>query len=293
MSETRTATRSGDKAAATHRRRRHAANTRLKLYGLGAIGIAVTLLAILFGSLIHAGAGAFLQTHATFPILIDSSKASRDDVANGSYRSILRDSFFALVPEVTSPKDKRALADVLSSGAQYQLRDMIVANPDLIGQTIIFSTPLADPIDQFHKGTVFRDTPEERRIVSDKEIAWYDKLKSAGYIESKFNWALLFSADSRFPELAGLAGALTGSFYALLVCFLISFPAGIAAAIYLEEFAPKNRWTDIIEVNINNLAAVPSVVFGLLGLAVFIQFFGLPRSAPQVGGMVLSLMTLP
>ncbi|MGJ3261262.1 MAG: phosphate ABC transporter permease PstA [Rhodospirillales bacterium] len=287
------ASRSGDIAAERHRRRRHAANVRLKLYGLAAIGIAVLLLVILFGSLIHAGAGAFVQTHATFPVLVDSNKVDTNDPANGNYRSVLRESFFALFPEVTGPKDKRALAGVLSSGAQYQLRDMIVDNPDLIGQTIEFSTQVADPIDQFHKGTVLRETPEDRRIVSDQEIKWYDSLASTGHIESKFNWTLFFSADSRFPELAGLAGALTGSFYALLVCFLISFPVGISAAIYLEEFAPKNRWTEIIEVNINNLAAVPSVVFGLLGLAVFIQFFGLPRSAPLVGGMVLSLMTLP
>jgi phosphate transport system permease protein len=114
-----------------------------------------------------------------------------------------------------------------------------------------------------------------------------------GRVSMPFNWGLFFNADSRFPEMAGLAGAIVGSFYALLVCFLISFPVGIAAAVYLEEFAPKNRWTDMIEVNINNLAAVPSIVFGLLGLAVFLQFFGLPRSAPLVGGMVLSLMTLP
>lgn len=291
--ENSSASLSRDKAAQRHRRRRHAANVRLKVYGLGAIGIAALLLVILFGSLIHAGAGAFVQTHATFPVVVDSSKVDKDDPSQGNFRSILRDNFFAMFPEVTSPKDKRALAGILSSGAQYQLRDYIVDNPGLIGQTIEFSTPVADPIDQFHKGTVFRDTPEERRIVTDQEIKWYDSLVSTGHVASKFNWALFFSADSRFPELAGLAGALTGSFYALLVCFLISFPVGIFAAIYLEEIAPKNRWTDIIEVNINNLAAVPSVIFGLLGLVVFIQFFGLPRSAPLVGGMVLSLMTLP
>src|SRR5690606_27290185 len=150
-----------------------------------------------------------------------------------------------------------------------------------------------DPADQFHKGVIPRDVPEEQRRVSDLQIGYYDRLVAEERIAAPFNWGLFFNADSRFPELAGLAGALVGSFYALLVCFLISFPVGIAAAVYLEEFAPKNRWTDLIEININNLAAVPSVVFGLLGLAVFLQFFGLPRSAPLVGGMVLSLMTLP
>jgi phosphate transport system permease protein len=128
---------------------------------------------------------------------------------------------------------------------------------------------------------------------SEAQIKAFDALVAKGLVHTPFNWELFFNADSRFPERAGLAGAITGSFYALLVCFLLSFPIGIAAALYLEEFAPKNRFTDLIEVNINNLAAVPSVVFGLLGLAVFLGFFGLPRSAPLVGGMVLSLMTLP
>jgi len=131
------------------------------------------------------------------------------------------------------------------------------------------------------------------RFGSEKEFEWFDTLKQRGLLATPFTWELFSNADSRYPELAGLAGALSGSFYALLVCFLLSFPIGIAAAVYLEEFAPKNKWTDLIEVNINNLAAVPSVVFGLLGLAVFINAFGLPRSAPLVGGMVLALMTLP
>jgi phosphate transport system permease protein len=144
-----------------------------------------------------------------------------------------------------------------------------------------------------NKGLVDRGTPEDRRRLSDTQIGWFDTLVDQGRVSRSFNWGLFINADSRFPEMAGLRGAIVGSFYALLVCFLISFPVGIAAAVYLEEFAPKNRVTDIIEVNINNLAAVPSIVFGLLGLALFIQTFGLPRSAPLVGGLVLSLMTLP
>ena len=138
-----------------------------------------------------------------------------------------------------------------------------------------------------------RDLPRDQRRVSDEQVGWYDRLVEQGRISAPLNWGLIFNADSRFPELAGLWGALVGSFYALLICFLVSFPVGIAAAVYLEEFAPKNRFTDLIEVNINNLAAVPSIVFGLLGLAVFLNFFGMPRSAPIVGGLVLSLMTLP
>ncbi|MEX0758157.1 MAG: phosphate ABC transporter permease PstA, partial [Tistlia sp.] len=198
-----------------------------------------------------------------------------------------------LLPGERPPGEQRKLRDLLSNGAQFQLRDEVVDDPGLIGQTLEITIPVSDPFDQLAKGTVLRETPEAQRRVSDQQIAWFDGLVEQGVVSTGFNWALFISPDSRFPELAGLAGALVGSFFALLVCFLLSFPIGIAAAVYLEEFAPKNRWTDLIEVNINNLAAVPSVVFGLLGLAVFLNFFGLPRSVPLVGGMVLALMTLP
>ena len=205
----------------------------------------------------------------------------------------MRDAIYALFPAVESGAEQRALRDLVSNGAQFQVRDMVVADPSLIGQTISVWVPVADPIDQLHKGVIDRDLPPDRRRVSDREIAYFDALVEQGRIRSVFNTTLFTAADSRFPELAGLKGALVGSFYLLLICFLLSVPIGVSAAIYLEEFAPKNRWTDLIEININNLAAVPSIVFGLLGLAVFLGFFGLPRSAPLVGGMVLSLMTLP
>lgn len=278
---------------AAHRARRHAANKRLQIYGLAAIGAAVAMLLVLFGSLFYSGASAFLQTHVTFEITLSDDAVDPQAPADANYRKIVGDAFADLFPGVEGRQERRALQSILSSGAPYQVRDRVVDDPGLIGRTFEISVPAADPIDQLHKGAISRDIEESRRTVSDAEVAWYDQLVASDRVESKFNWALFFNADSRFPELAGLNGAIVGSFYALLVCFLISFPVGISAAIYLEEFAPKNRWTDLIEININNLAAVPSVVFGLLGLAVFIQFFGLPRSAPLVGGMVLSLMTLP
>jgi phosphate transport system permease protein len=143
------------------------------------------------------------------------------------------------------------------------------------------------------KGRIDRNLPEDERRLKDKQIAWIDRLKEDGRITKKFNTTFFTAGDSREPELAGIKGAALGSFFTLIVTLLLSFPIGVAAAVYLEEFAPKNRWTDLIEVNINNLAAVPSIVFGLLGLAVFLNFFGLPRSAPVVGGLVLTLMTLP
>ncbi|WP_416899707.1 MAG: phosphate ABC transporter permease PstA [Minwuia sp.] len=274
-------------------KRRHAANRRMQIYGLSAIGFAVTLLGILVGSLVWSGSPAFVQTHIRFEVFVDPSKVNQDDLYRSNWRSIAQDGFLATLPEIPNPRDRRAAAGILSSGAPYVLRDMIISDPDLIGQTFEVSLPASDPIDQFNKGVVTRDVPEDQRIVSNQVIEWYDILDADDRLSTPFNWRLITQADSRFPELAGLSGAIVGSFYALMVCFLISFPVGIASAVYLEEFAPKNRFTDLIEVNINNLAAVPSVVFGLLGLAVFLQFFGLPRSAPLVGGMVLSLMTLP
>jgi len=185
------------------------------------------------------------------------------------------------------------MGQILTNNTQFFVRDAVVADPSVIGGTLTLKIPAADIFDQLAKGAISRDLPEANRRVTDQQIAWFDQLERDGRVSKPFNWGLIFNSDSRFPELAGLAGAIVGTFYAVVVCFAISFPIGIAAAVYLEEFAPKNRFTDLIEVNINNLAAVPSIVFGLLGLAVFIGWFGLPRSAPLVGGMVLALITLP
>ena len=274
------------------RRRRHAAERRLKYYGLGAIVIAIGLLAVLIVSLIVNGYHSFVQTMVTLDVTVSREYVEPTNVREGNYRLVVRDSMKALFPDVRGP-DERALLQILSSNAPFIVQNRVMADPSLIGRTVSMTIPTSDPFDQFNKGVIPRDVPESQRRVNDKQVVWFDRLDAEGRVSTPFNWGLFFNGDSRLPEMAGLAGAIVGSFYALLVCFLISFPVGVAAAVYLEEFAPKNRWTDVIEVNINNLAAVPSVVFGLLGLAVFLQFFGLPRSAPLVGGMVLSLMTLP
>ncbi|MDW3205712.1 MAG: phosphate ABC transporter permease PstA [Alphaproteobacteria bacterium] len=276
-----------------HNQRRRNANIRLQAYGIGAIALAILMLGVLFTSLLYTGASSFIQTHIDLEVTIDPELVKPDEIQQGNFRVVVRRAFEDMFPEVQSRNDKRAMYQIPSNGAQYQVRDLVLDDPDLIGRTITVTVPVSDAFDQFHKGVIPRDVPEEQRKVNDFQIGLWDTLDEKGLISTPFNWTLFFSADSRFPELAGMSGAIVGSFYALLVCFLISFPVGIAAAVYLEEFAPKNRLTALIEVNINNLAAVPSVVFGLLGLAVFIQFFGLPRSAPLVGGMVLSLMTLP
>ena len=275
------------------RNRRNAADFRLRAYGLVAIGTAVGLLSILLFTLVIGGYSAFVQTHIRVDFPISAQNVDPANPAEGNWRAVVSDAMQTLVPGADGAAETRAIAQILTSNTQFFVRNAVIANPSVIGGTLTLDVPAADIFDQLNKGNIRRDTPEENRRVNDQQIAWFDTLVENGRVSTPFNWGLFLNADSRFPEIAGLSGAIVGSFYALLVCFLISFPVGIAAAIYLEEFAPKNRWTDLIEVNINNLAAVPSIVFGLLGLAVFLQVFGLPRSAPLVGGLVLALMTLP
>jgi len=226
------------------------------------------------------------RTGLKLDVYIDPAKVEAGPPPSGEFAALARKSLQAYLPNVRDSSLSKMLAD----DAPEAIAKRIAADPGVIGKTVQIVFPISAPYAELAKG----ETPKVLNPrYSPDQIEAFDTLKERGLVHSPFNWELFFRADSRFPERAGLAGAIAGSFYALLVCFLLSFPIGIAAAVYLEEFAPKNRFTDLIEVNINNLAAVPSVVFGLLGLAVFLGYFGLPRSAPLVGGMVLSLMTLP
>jgi len=279
--------------AATLRKRKRS-ELWLKSLGLGAISIAFGMLLLLLASLIWTGYQSFTQTHLKIAAYIDPDLVDPENPDRGNYRQILTDMMKAEFPDVADDRaELRKLTRILSDGAQFRLRDIVAENPDLVGQTVTVTVPVSDNYDQLNKGMIDPLTPEANRRLKDHEIANFKQLKEAGIVTKPLNIWLLTNADSRFPELAGLKGAIIGSAYALLVCFLLSFPIGIGAAIYLEKFAPKNRVSDLIEININNLAAVPSVVFGLLGLAVFIGWFGMPRSVPFVGGMTLALMTLP
>ncbi len=281
------------KAGAARLKQRHAAERRFRFYGLFAICFGLSCIGILFFTIISGGYSTFSQTVVTIDINLERDLIDAKNISDGDFRKIVQNSLYGLFPEVTGRRDKRKLANLVSPAAEYQARDYAVANPHHIGKTISIQVPTSDDMDQFSKGVIRADLPESERRVSDLEIVWFNGLKEQGRIETIFNRTFFKSGDSRDPELAGILGAALGSFYTLLVTFLLSFPIGVASAIYLEEFAPKNRLTQLIEININNLAAVPSIVFGLLGLAVFLNFFGLPRSAPLVGGMVLALMTLP
>jgi len=278
-------------------RRRHRGTRWLRTFGVLAITASIGLLALLVGSIVSIGWSALTQTMVTLDVPVDAQYIDSEDIAESNWSRMARDAVATLYPDDAAGPRDRDYREIISRGGisliRNELTARVTADPSLIGQTIEMRVQVADPFDQLAKGNVRRDTEEQLRRVNDRQIAFFDGLVEQGRIQRIPNIFLLVNPDSRFPELAGLAGAIRGSAFALLVCFLISFPMGIAAAVYLEEFAPRNWATDLIEVNINNLAAVPSIVFGLLGLAVFLNFFGLPRSAPLVGGMALALMTLP
>ncbi|WP_230971360.1 phosphate ABC transporter permease PstA [Nitrogeniibacter aestuarii] len=280
-------------------KKRRAAEVRFQLYGKVAVGLGLLFLCLLLFSIVSKGYSAFWQTYIRLDVPViaaDVDPEGKHNVAAiraANYSGMIKQHLRELFPEVTERREKFALYGLVSNGASFELRDRILANPELIGQTVSLWVPADDDVDMLMKGHIDRNEPEVDRRIKDNQLAWIDKLQSEGRLESRFNVAFFTNGDSRDPELAGIRGALTGSILTLIVTLSLSFPMGVLAAVYLEEFAPKNRWTDLIEVNINNLAAVPSIVFGLLGLAVFINFFGLPRSAPLVGGLVLTLMTLP
>jgi phosphate transport system permease protein len=286
-------------AVARSLKSRYRAETRFRLYGLGAVALGLVFLAILFVTIIGQGWSVFRQSYVQLEIFYDpemldvEGTRSPESLAQGDYNALVKAALRKLFPEVEERSNLRQLYGLVSSSAAFELQKRVADDPSKLGTSETLWLLGSDEIDLYYKGRIDRDESEESRPLSDQQLAWADQLRAAGAAELRFNRTFFTSGDSREPELAGVWGAVAGSFFTLVVTLFLSFPIGVAAAVYLEEFARRNRWTDLIEVNINNLAAVPSIVFGLLGLAVFINFFGLPRSAPVVGGLVLTLMTLP
>lgn len=280
-------------------RRRYRAERRFRLYGLTAVLLGVAFVVFLFGSIFGQGVSAFRQAELTLEIHYDEAEidpaGTRDPdvLATANYNALIRTALNASFPGVEGRERTRALYALVSNAAPFRLQRRIEADPSLIGTRESMTFLAAANVDQLLKGNIDRDLSEENRVLTDEQIGWIDTLVERDQLELAFNTGFFTNGDSRDPEQAGVLGALVGSMLTLIVTLLLSFPIGVAAAIYLEEFAARNRWTDLIEVNINNLAAVPSIVFGLLGLAVFLNFFGMPRSAPLVGGFVLTLLTLP
>ncbi|MGE5503122.1 MAG: phosphate ABC transporter permease PstA [Actinomycetota bacterium] len=267
---------------------RHAAENRFRLYGLVAVVMTLGFLGILLFNIVSKGWTAFQQTQVHLDIVFEA-----DLVADGDWQAMIRKALMArLAPEAERPV-RRELAGLVSSGAGEQLRRLVAADPGLVGTTRPAWLIASDQVDMLVKGKVGRAAGAEGNRLSERQTGWVNELQQVGDIRTAFNTTFFTNGDSREPEQAGILGALVGSAFTLGITLAICFPLGVASAIYLEEFAPKNRWTDLVEVNINNLAAVPSVVFGLLGLAVFLNFFHLPRSAPLVGGLVLALICLP
>ena len=291
--------RTAAEAVARGLKSRYRAETRFRLYGMAAVIVGLAFLAILFVTIIGKGWSVFRQSTVQLEVFYDpealdvDGTRSPDSLAQGDYNALVKASLRKMFPGVEGRANLRELYGLVSSGAAFDLQKRVAEDPAKLGTTERVWVLASDELDLYYKGRIRRSESAQSRPLSDQQLDWANQLWRTKAAELRFNSRFFSSGDSREPELAGVWGAVAGSFFTLAVTLLLSFPIGVAAAIYLEEFAKRNRWTDLIEVNINNLAAVPSIVFGLLGLAVFINFFGLPRSAPLVGGLVLTLMTLP
>jgi|TARA_B000000557_G_scaffold121124_1_gene98383 phosphate transport system permease protein len=286
--------------------KRNAAEKRFRLYGLIGISIGLLMLLILIGTILSKGLTAFQQTFITLEIELIEAKLDKNgnrDLANikkvttFGYTPLIKKSFEVLISKENLETDlsSKNASKILSKSAASELRNFVLKDLNVIGQTVSFEFLTNSWIDGYLKGRVTRDTIKNSKNVSPKQLDLVDQLVELGIIKKKFNLGFLLGSDASDmrPEAAGFGVSMVGSFYMMLVVLILSLPIGVAASIYLEEFAPRNWITDVIEVNISNLAAVPSIVFGILGLAVFINFMHLPQSAPFVGGMVLTLMTLP
>ena len=271
---------------------------RFKSYGLIANGIALAFLVILFASIFSKGIPGFFQHYVTLEVTLDRAKLdpagdlSLQSLYDGDARGAIRAALYEAT-RASGRSGRKAAGKIISQGAEQRLRKAVIDDPSILGTTQSMVFAVDDDVDSFLRGFISRDTPEADRRINDKMIGYIDQLVADNRIEYAFSDYLIFGSASRNAEMAGIFGAFVGSMLTLSVCLVLAFPLGVATAVYLEEFAPKNRLTEIIEININNLAAVPSVVFGILGLAIFIGIFGMPRSIPLIGGVVLALMTLP
>lgn len=282
-------------ASLTSRRRKEQS---FKLLGIAAIIMALFFLVTLMTSILSKGIPGFFQYYITLEVELDRERLdpvgdlSDQSLFDGQAKKIIQEAILAETG-ASSRKEKKAARKLLSNGSDLRLMSYVQDNPEQLNSKQIVKFALDDDADSFFRGFVKKETPEKQRRLSDLQIQYLDQLNEDGLVSYEISDYLFFGSASRNAEMAGIKGAAIGSALTLLVCFVIAFPIGVATAVYLEEFAPKNRLTELIEININNLAAVPSVVFGILGLAIFINLFGMPRSIPLVGGMVLALMTLP
>ena len=280
-------------------KKRKRQESRFKIYGLLGIATAVTFLCIILSSIVMEGKKAFLSTYIKLEVYFDpdiiytSNDQKEEDIKFANFQKIIKNSLNSFFPEISDKGELRKLSNFISSSEEENLMKLVLKNKQLVGQKITLWLLASSKIDVINKNPDMELIAEEDRLISDLELNWLNEIRSANNIKSNFNKNFFVKADSTEPEQAGIWGSLVGSFFTLFVTLILSFPIAVAAGVFLEELAPKNKFTDFIEVNINNLAAVPSIIFGLLGLAIFLNVMHLPRSAPIVGGMVLALMTLP
>jgi len=280
----------------TSRNRKEA---RFLFLGQLAVAVAMGFLILLFAGILNKGMPGFFQYYVTLDVQLDAGRLdptnqmTLESLAGGDFDGVIRDSLYRALGNPEGRKAKREARRLISSGSSQRLMAYVLDHPERLGSTVSVQFAVDDDVDTFLRGLISREIPEVDRRISDQLIDYIDALDAQGRISYEISDYLFFGSASRDAEMAGIRGALVGSILTLLVCVVIAFPLGVATAVYLEEMAPKNRLTEIIEININNLAAVPSVVFGIMGLAIFIVAFGMPRSIPLVGGVVLALMTLP
>ena len=279
--------------------KRHLAESRFKTYGILGIISATVFLIVILSTIFIEGKSAFKSTYIKLDVFFDPSiidpdgTRDIDEIRFANYRKVIKNSLKNYFPEVTGKEEMKSLTELISSSEEENLMQAVLKNNDLIGANKKVWLKASSKIDIIHKNPEMKDLSESNRLISDKELEWFDKLTRNGDVKFSLNKIFFLKADSTEPEQAGILGSILGSFFTLAITLILSFPIAVAAGVFLEELAPKNRLTDIIEININNLAAVPSIIFGLLGLAIFLNVMHLPRSAPIVGGMVLALMTLP
>jgi phosphate transport system permease protein len=280
------------------RKKRYQAEKRFQVYGIIAISLAIFFVGILVTKIFSDGTSAFSRTMIKTEIKLDADLLgitdinNKDEVENADYYTLIYDEFTKSIP-FSNDEEEKQIITLLSPDYEYEAKDFFLKNKDQLGKTVTILLTASDDFDQLHKGNFPRDIPEDRRRLSNFQLQIYDQLVKENKVTKVFNNYLFTKGDSRDPELAGFGGAIIGSFFTILICLIISFPIALMAAVYLEEFAPKNRITELIEININNLAAVPSIVYGLFALGILLNFLELPRSTALVGGIALSLMTLP
>ena len=279
-------------------KKRHRAEKRFRFYGLTSIFLALLFVVTLVQNIFSIGSSAFKKTVITTEVFFDQelleiqNGSSKEEIMEADFYDIMIENLIKAYPAKDRDEEDELLK-LFSGDAEIEIKKAFLNDNNLIGKKITLDLTASDDIDQLHKGNYPRDLPEERRRISDFQLVIYDYFVENKKISKNFNNYFFNNGDSRDPELAGIGGALVGSFYSILICLLLAFPVAVLASIYLEEFAPKNKITDFIEININNLAAVPSIVYGLLALQILLATIQLPRSTPLVAGITLALMTLP